>query len=316
MAPKKRSASASELKQAGNESFKNGQYGQAASLYTEAIRLLEEKGAKNTEELSILYSNRAACYLKDGNCNECIKDCTVALKLVPFGIKSLMRRAAAYDALERYRLAYVDYKTALQADSTIQAAHDGANRMTKALIEQDGPDWRDKLPPIPTVPLSAQKRWEPPSGINVGAAGDRNKVSTVQQNETAPTVKAIEQAKLLKEEGNALVKKREYGKAIERYSESLKLNSKEHTTYTNSYRALCYLSLKQYQDAVKDCTEALRLDSGNVKAFYRRAQALKEMKDYKTGIADLHTLLKIEPKNSAAQKLLQELNRLVKQQNK
>lgn len=43
-------------------------------------------------------------------------------------------------------------------------------------------------------------------------------------------------------------------------------------------RALCYLTLKQHKEAVQDCTEALRLDPKNVKAFYRRAQALKELK--------------------------------------
>ena len=43
-------------------------------------------------------------------------------------------------------------------------------------------------------------------------------------------------------------------------------------------RALCHLQLKQFQEAVKDCTEALRLDGKNVKAFYRRAQAYKALK--------------------------------------
>lgn len=43
-------------------------------------------------------------------------------------------------------------------------------------------------------------------------------------------------------------------------------------------RALCHLVLKQYKEAVKDCTEALRLDGRNVKAFYRRAQAYKALK--------------------------------------
>ena len=43
-------------------------------------------------------------------------------------------------------------------------------------------------------------------------------------------------------------------------------------------RALCHLVLKQYKEAVKDCTEALRLDGKNVKAFYRRAQAYKALK--------------------------------------
>lgn len=43
-------------------------------------------------------------------------------------------------------------------------------------------------------------------------------------------------------------------------------------------RALCYLSLQMYTEAVKDCEEALHLDPFNIKALYRRAQAHKELK--------------------------------------
>lgn len=51
-----------------------------------------------------------------------------SLELVPYGIKPLLRRAAAYEAMERYRQAYVDYKTALQINCNLPAAHDGTNR--------------------------------------------------------------------------------------------------------------------------------------------------------------------------------------------
>lgn len=43
-------------------------------------------------------------------------------------------------------------------------------------------------------------------------------------------------------------------------------------------RALCYLSVKQYRDAVRDCDKALMIDGCNIKALYRRAQAHREMK--------------------------------------
>ncbi|KFR10067.1 Mitochondrial import receptor subunit TOM34, partial [Opisthocomus hoazin] len=177
------------------------------------------------------------------------------------------------------------------------------SRMAKALLERDGVNWRQNLPPIPTVPISAQKRWSVPSA---GAPGANTPPATALQGEPDQTAAGTERARTLKEEGNELVKKGNHKKAVEKYSESLKLNQ-ECATYTN--RALCYLALKQYEDAVQDCTEALRLDPKNVKALYRRAQALKELKDYKSSIADIKSLLKTEPKNTAALRLLQELNR-------
>ncbi|XP_042317769.1 mitochondrial import receptor subunit TOM34 isoform X2 [Sceloporus undulatus] len=273
MAP---ASQASSLKEAGNQQFRNGQYSQAAALYGRALELLEAAGDANAEEKSVLYSNRAACYLKDGNCSLCIKDCSDALELVPFAFKPLLRRAAAYEALER---------------------------MTKALLDKDGLQWRQKLPPIPTVPVSAQKKWEPPP------AG--NKVNdTAPVTNQVPTAATTKQANALKLEGNEFVKKGNYKKAVEKYTQSLKLHKLECATYTN--RALCYLNLKQYKEAIQDCSEALQIDPKNVKAFYRRAQAYKELKNYKSSKADIASLLKIEPENSAAKKLLQELNKLLK----
>ncbi|NWS17171.1 TOM34 protein, partial [Pachyramphus minor] len=242
--------------------------------------------------------------------------CRSALELVPFGIKPLLRRASAYEALERYSLAYVDYKTALQVDCSVQAAHDGVNRMTKALLEKDGVNWRQKLPPIPTVPVSAQRRWSipspgapgantPPAGAPQGEPGGSVSLGWAQ-SPVYQTAAGMERARTLKEEGNELVKKGNHKRAVEKYTESLKLNQ-ECATYTN--RALCYLALKQYQEAAQDCTEALKFDPKNVKALYRRAQAFKELKDYKSSIADIKSLLKTEPKNTAALRLLQELNR-------
>ncbi|CAB1354326.1 unnamed protein product [Coregonus sp. 'balchen'] len=297
MPHKRRSQSSwTELKKTGNECFKAGQYGEAVCLYSQAIKEVEKSGKKNPEDLSILYSNRAASYLKDGNCGECVKDCTVSLDLVPFAIKPLLRRGAAYEALERYRLAYVDYKTALQIDCNIPAAQDGTNRMTKCLTEVDGQSWREKLPPIPTVPMAVKEKLSQATRQQTTHNGTREKDTSV------PGEDVIKKALCLKEEGNALVKKTEYKKAIEKYTQSLKHNSSEITTYTN--RALCYLSVKMYKEAVRDCEAALQLDSANIKALYRRAQAHKELKDYKACVEDLNSLLKIEPKNIAAQNLL------------
>ncbi|KAM6162990.1 mitochondrial import receptor subunit TOM34 [Rhynchocyon petersi] len=309
MAPKS-SDSVEGLRAAGNQSFRNGQYTEASALYGRALRLLQERGSSDPEEESVLYSNRAACHLKNGNCSDCIKDCSSALDLVPFSIKPLLRRAAAYEALEKYQQAYVDYMTVLQIDKSMASALEGINRMTRVLMDSLGPDWRQKLPPTPLVPVSAQKRWDSKSSENhKDSAKSRPKETTTAKNKV-PSAGDVERAKVLKEEGNEYVKKGNHKKAIEKYSESLSLSNLESATYTN--RALCYLTLKQYKEAVKDCTDALKLDGKNVKAFYRRAQAYKALKDYKASLADISSLLQIEPKNGPAQKLQKEVNQSLK----
>ncbi|KAK7810678.1 hypothetical protein U0070_013729, partial [Myodes glareolus] len=210
------------LRTTGNQNFRNGQYGKASALYEGTLRLLQARGSADPKEESVLYSNRAACYLKDGNCTDCIKDCTSVLTLVPFSIKPLLRRACAYEALEKYTLAYVDYKTVLQIDNSVASALEGINRITRALMDSLGPAWRLKLPPIHSC---AQKRWNSlPSENHKETAKNKSKEITKSR---VPSAGDMERAKVLKEEGNELVKKGNHKKAIEKYSESLLFSSLE-----------------------------------------------------------------------------------------
>lgn len=48
-----------------------------------------------------------------------------------------------------------------------------------------------------------------------------------------PTAATMDRANVLKLEGNELVKKGNYKKAVEKYTESLKLHKLEGATYTN-----------------------------------------------------------------------------------
>ncbi|XP_053322024.1 sperm-associated antigen 1 [Spea bombifrons] len=299
---------AAALKAEGNRLFKNGQFGEAAIKYSEAIENLRNAGAENAEELGVLFSNRAACHLKDGNCRDCIEDCNRALELQPFSVKPLLRRAMASESLERYREAYVDYKIVLQIDSGMQMANDSINRITRTLIDQDGSGWREKLPPIPSVPVSVLlQRHEG----NAAASGGTHSVNPIKDNETENiTGKSAEERFLsLKLEGNDYVKKNQYREAERKYTECLTLNSEECTIYTN--RALCYLKLRQYEEARRDCERALQRDNSNIKALYRRAQAHKGLENYQQCANDLQKVISLDPATSEARKLLAEITPLL-----
>ncbi|XP_056378376.1 sperm-associated antigen 1 isoform X2 [Hyla sarda] len=289
---------AAQLKNEGNLLFKNGQFGEASVKYSEAIENLKNAGSEDAEELGILYSNRAACHLKDGNCAQCIEDCSNALELQPFSLKPLLRRAMANESLEKYRQAYVDYKVALQIDSGMQLANDSINRLTRTLIDLDGDNWREKLPPIPSVPVSTQLQHQEKNMATTNARAEKEMGKSIEERFLS-----------LKQEGNDYVKKCQYKEAEKRYTECLVLKPEECTVYTN--RALCYLKLCQYEEARQDCECALQRDASNVKALYRRAQAYKGLKKYQDCARDLQKLLSVDPGVTEAKTLLTEITPLL-----
>ncbi|XP_010898225.2 sperm-associated antigen 1A [Esox lucius] len=286
------------LKNEGNHLFKNGQFADAVEKYSAAINGCCDAGTGSPEDLCILYSNRAACYLKDGSSTECIQDCTRALELQPFALKPLLRRAMAYESMERYRQAYVDYKTVLQIDIGVQSAHDSVHRITKQLIEQDGPEWREKLPEIPLVPMSAQQHH-------------RQKDPSVELVQAREAKKAEARFASLKTEGNDNVRKGLFRDGLEKYSECLQIKPDDCSCFTN--RAICYLRLGCFEEAKKDCDSALKLEPTNKKAFYRRALAYKGLQDYLAASSDLQEVLQLDPNVQEAEQELETVTVLLRQ---
>lgn len=59
-------------------------------------------------------------------------------------------------------------------------------RITKTLIDQDGSSWREKLPPIPVVPVAAHlHRWDGgcfTSEVKPSSTTDTNREEQLQMN--------------------------------------------------------------------------------------------------------------------------------------
>ncbi|KAF7008884.1 hypothetical protein CFC21_023535 [Triticum aestivum] len=120
----------------------------------------------------------------------------------------------------------------------------------------------------------------------------------------------IEAASEKKDEGNAWFKMGKYAKASKRYekaakyieydssfSEDEKKQSKAVKISIKLNNAACKLKLKDYKEAEKLCTKVLELESTNVKALYRRAQAYTELVDLELAELDIKKALEIDPDN-------------------
>jgi stress-induced-phosphoprotein 1 len=119
-AKRKANLSATELhKERGDEAYKNAQFEKAIEHYTKCIDLLIAQGQGLSELAAKAYSNRAACYKQISHFDGTIADCTSVLEIKPDDVKALIRRAQAFEGVERYRFALQDVKTVLSMDPKV-----------------------------------------------------------------------------------------------------------------------------------------------------------------------------------------------------
>lgn len=111
---RKAGLSATEIyKERGDEAYKAANFEGAIELYSQCLSALKREG-KGTSELALkTLSNRAACYKQISNFDGTIEDCSAVLEADPGNVKALIRRAQAFEAVERYRFALQDVKTVL-----------------------------------------------------------------------------------------------------------------------------------------------------------------------------------------------------------
>lgn len=108
----------------------------------------------------------------------------------------------------------------------------------------------------------------------------------------------MDASELLKEKGNAAFKGGQLNKAVNYYTEAIKLNGTNATFYSN--RAAAYLELGCFRQAEEDCTKAILQDKKSVKAYLRRGTARESLLRYKEAAEDFKHALVLEPHNKVA----------------
>lgn len=136
-----------------------------------------------------------------------------------------------------------------------------------------------------------------------------------------PTITEVPDFNSLKEEGNTLFKEGKIAEALDVYTKALGIvdikNGDKAVILKN--RAACHLKEEDYQAVIDDCSAALEITPNDPKALYRRCQAYEHLGKVEDAYKDAAAIIKVDPKNTAVQPILQRLNPIiqekVKQQN-
>ncbi|XP_029784270.1 protein unc-45 homolog B [Suricata suricatta] len=117
------------------------------------------------------------------------------------------------------------------------------------------------------------------------------------------------EAAQLKEEGNRYFQLQDYKAATKSYSQALKLTKDKAllaTLYRN--RAACGLKTESYVQAASDASRAIDINSSDIKALYRRCQALEHLGKLDQAFKDVQRCATLEPRNQNFQETLRRLN--------
>lgn len=137
----------------------------------------------------------------------------------------------------------------------------------------------------------------------------------------------LDQAQLFKEKGTKFFKEEKLNHAIKQYKKAIEFLqyetewNDEQKTVVNQIQlaaqlnlALCCLKVGDTASARSHCDEALGLDSGCVKALFRRGQALLAEREPELARVDFGRVLELEPSNAAAAKQLQLCSQMIQKQ--
>ena len=105
----------------------------------------------------------------------------------------------------------------------------------------------------------------------------------------------IEEAKKLKDLGNAAFQAQKFEEALEHFTKAIELNPNDHIFYSN--RSGCYASLQNYEKAFEDAEKCVSLKPDWAKGYQRLGFAEFFLEKYDNAIATYKKGLELDPNN-------------------
>ncbi|KAF8852144.1 putative mitochondrial outer membrane translocase receptor [Acephala macrosclerotiorum] len=252
---------AAKLKAAGNTAYGAKDYPKAIDLYGKAILCKPDP---------IFYSNRAACFNALGQWERVIEDTTAAINLDNEYVKALNRRANAYEHLEKFSEALLDFTASCIIDGfRNEASAQAVERLLKKVAEAKGKAIlasKDKRLPSPTFVtnyLQSFRARPPPVGLELDAEIPEDS----GKGQLQLGLRAME-----KKTGDG------YEEAAAAFDKALEIGGlEEHEAFAYNMRGTFKYLRGENISALEDLTKSVDLQPSLTQSFIKRASMHLEL---------------------------------------
>ncbi|KAI9743900.1 MAG: TOM (translocase of outer membrane) complex component [Claussenomyces sp. TS43310] len=267
---------AAKLKAAGNGAYGTKQYDKAISLYGKAILCKPDP---------IFYSNRAACFNAKGEWEKVIEDTTAAISLDSEYVKALNRRANAYEHLEKYSEALLDFTASCIIDGfKTESSAQSVERLLKKVAEAKGKAIlasKEKRLPSPTFItnyLQSFRARPPPAGLEP--------TSDIQED-TGKSQLQHGLRSMDKKSGDG------YEEAAAAFDKALELGDLgQHEAFAYNMRGTFRYLRGENVDALSDLTKSIDLQPSLTQSYIKRASMHLELGDKDAAADDFDQAMK------------------------
>ncbi|SLM33579.1 mitochondrial import receptor subunit tom-70 [Lasallia pustulata] len=275
---------ATKLKVAGNKAYGDKSYNEAIELYGKAILCKPDP---------IFYSNRAACYNALGDWDKVVEDTTAAIALDSEYVKALNRRANAYEHLEKYSEALLDYTASCIIDGfRNEQSAQSVERLLKKVAEAKGKvilAGKEKRLPSPTFVTNYLQSFRPkpaPEGLEETAELDENSgFGYLRAGLTAINKRTAE----------------EFDSAARAFDKALEMGGLgDHEAFAYNMRGTFRYLRGENNDALEDLTKSVELNPALTQSFIKRASMHLELGKYFRNAINGPTLMNTGNREAAA----------------
>ncbi|CAB11072.1 putative mitochondrial import receptor subunit tom70 [Schizosaccharomyces pombe] len=163
-------------------------------------------------------------------------------------------------------------------DKAESKVNEGKNEAAKVVKEEDlkSSETGKDVETAAAAAAAAKKKKKNKKKVKAKKVGDSS-VDKIATEESVKSMTKEERAKLaaeLKTLGNKAYGQKEYANAIDYYTQAITCS---HDPIFFSNRAACYAAIGDFEQVIKDTSEALSLDSSYVKALNRRSAAYEQL---------------------------------------
>ncbi|KAK3129734.1 hypothetical protein QOZ80_6BG0483960 [Eleusine coracana subsp. coracana] len=134
------------------------------------------------------------------------------------------------------------------------------------------------------------------------ASATPEELAAVKAQADAQMTHAMAGARTLKKQGNELHGRGQYSDAAAKYKLAKDTLTNIPSSAAHSLQLqcalnlmACYLKIGKFDECVSEGSDVLAYDSSNVKAYYRRGQAYKELGEIQAAVADLRKASELSP---------------------